>query len=115
MDHDNVLNNPNLLNRRGERIRMDVQESEAVDVVLQPGEMSLHHTNIIHGSNPNGLDEPRIGFIVRFVTSQTTNRGHVVVKARGNGDCSLLKLAHAPCDDDLARAIFRWNSSARQA
>ena len=50
---------------------MDVNESEAIDVVLKPGEMSLHHTNIVHGSNPNTSDGPRIGFIVRFVTNLT--------------------------------------------
>ncbi len=96
LDHDTVVNDPNLLNRRGERIRMDVDESQAVDIVLQPGEMSLHHTNLVHGSNPNGSDRPRIGFIVRFVTSQTTNRDREVMRVRGNADCSHLRLAAPP-------------------
>lgn len=108
LDHDNVENDPNLLNRRGERIQMDVDEAEAVDVVLRPGEMSLHHTNLIHGSNPNGSDRPRIGFIVRFVTSRTTNRDRVVMQARGNGDCSHLRVAQPPVDEDLDTAIAHW-------
>ena len=90
LDHENVHDDPNLLNRRGERVRVDVDESQAVDIVLRPGEMSLHHTNIVHGSKPNGSDGPRIGFIVRFVTSRTTNRERPVVQARGHGDCSHL-------------------------
>lgn len=114
LDHENVENDPNLLNRRGERIRSDVRESEAIDVVLRPGEMSLHHTNIVHGSNPNRSDGPRIGFIVRFVTSRTTNRDRAVVKARGDGDCSHLRLAAPPVDEDLERAIAAWRSTARQ-
>jgi len=114
LDHENVSDDPNLLNRRGERIRMDVRESDAIDVVLRPGEMSLHHTNIVHGSNPNRSDGPRIGFIVRFVTSRTTNRDRIVVKARGNGDCSHLRLAAPPVDEDLERAIVAWRSNARQ-
>ncbi len=115
LDHDNVQNDPNLLNKRGERIRMDVRESEAIDVELKPGEMSLHHTNLIHGSNPNTSDGPRIGFIVRFVTSQTMNRDRVVVQARGNGDCGHLRLAQPPVDEDLETAIAAWSSIARQA
>jgi non-haem Fe2+, alpha-ketoglutarate-dependent halogenase len=98
LDHEEVVDDPNLLNRRGERIRMDVDESTAVDIVLQPGEMSLHHTNIVHGSNANGSDAPRIGFIVRFVTSQTTDRGREVMRVRGNADCSHLRLASPPAD-----------------
>lgn len=98
LEHDNVLDDPNLLNRRGERLQMDVDESQAVDIVLRPGEMSLHHTNIVHGSKPNTSAGPRIGFIVRFVTSQTTNRDREVMRVRGNADCSHLRLASPPTD-----------------
>jgi len=110
LDHDNVHDDPNLLNRRGERIRMDVDESAAVDIVLRPGEMSLHHTNIVHGSKANGSDAPRIGFIVRFVTSGTRNRERSVVQARGNGDCSHLKLATPPVDENFETAVAAWRS-----
>jgi ectoine hydroxylase-related dioxygenase (phytanoyl-CoA dioxygenase family) len=113
LHHENVRNDPNLLNRRGERIRMDVNESDAVDVVLQPGEMSLHHTNIVHGSNPNTSDRPRIGFIVRFVTNRSTNRDRAVVHARGNADCSHLKLAQPPVAENLESAVAAWRSVAR--
>jgi ectoine hydroxylase-related dioxygenase (phytanoyl-CoA dioxygenase family) len=113
LDHDNVHDDPNLLNRRGERVRMDIDESAAIDIVLRPGEMSLHHTNIVHGSNPNGSDGPRIGFIVRFVTSRTTNRERPVVRARGNGDCSHLKLAPPPVDENFESAVAAWRSARR--
>jgi non-heme Fe2+,alpha-ketoglutarate-dependent halogenase len=95
LEHDNIQD-PNLLNKRGERLRMDVDESQAVNVVLKPGEMSLHHTNIVHGSNPNTSDGPRIGFIVRFVTNLSTNRERQVMRARGNADCSHLRLVQPP-------------------
>jgi len=113
LDHENVHNDPNLLNRRGERIRMEVNESDAVDVLLQPGEMSLHHTNIVHGSNPNTSDRPRVGFIVRFVTNHWTNHDRAVVHARGNSDCSHLRLAQAPVDENLESNIAAWRSVAR--
>lgn len=95
LEHENI-EDPNLLNRRGERLRMDVDESQAVDVVLRPGEMSLHHTNIVHGSNPNTSDGPRIGFIVRFVTNLSTNRDRQVMRVRGDADCSHLRLVEPP-------------------
>jgi non-haem Fe2+, alpha-ketoglutarate-dependent halogenase len=95
LEHENVQD-PNLLNKRGERLRMDVDESQAVEVVLKPGEMSLHHTNIVHGSNPNTSDGPRIGFIVRFVTNLSTNRDRQVMRVRGNADCSHLRLVEPP-------------------
>jgi ectoine hydroxylase-related dioxygenase (phytanoyl-CoA dioxygenase family) len=56
---------------RGQEIEVDVNEGDAVDVVLRAGEMSLHHVNIIHGSNPNPSDGPRIGFAPRFTTPET--------------------------------------------
>jgi ectoine hydroxylase-related dioxygenase (phytanoyl-CoA dioxygenase family) len=80
---------------------MDVDESQAVDVVLKPGEMSLHHTNIVHGSSPNTSDGPRIGFVVRFVTNLSTNRDREVMRVRGNADCSHLRLAE-PLDSRSA-------------
>jgi non-haem Fe2+, alpha-ketoglutarate-dependent halogenase len=95
LEHDNVQD-PHMLNRRGERLRMDVDETQAIDLVLRPGEMSLHHTNIVHGSNPNTSDGPRIGFIVRFVTNQSTNRDRQVMRVRGKADCSHLRLVEPP-------------------
>jgi ectoine hydroxylase-related dioxygenase (phytanoyl-CoA dioxygenase family) len=90
-----------------------------VDLVLEPGEMSLHHTNIVHGSNANTSDVPRIGFIVRFVTSKTTNRERPVMRVRGDGDCGHLRLASPPVEEDLSLAVGAWrratDSTLRQA
>ena len=116
LDHDNIVD-PDLLNRRGERLRDDVDESRAVDVVLGPGEMSLHNANVVHGSNANQSKGPRIGFIVRFVTTQTTRRDRRVMRVRGEGDCSHLRLASPPVDEDLRTSVMKWREamdSARQ-
>ena len=42
---------------------------QAVDVVLHAGEMSFHHADIIHGSNPNTSTGGRIAFAVRYVAA----------------------------------------------
>jgi non-heme Fe2+,alpha-ketoglutarate-dependent halogenase len=49
--HDETFHENNILTR-GQQIH-DVDESVAVDLVLKPGQMSLHHARTIHGSRPN--------------------------------------------------------------
>jgi non-haem Fe2+, alpha-ketoglutarate-dependent halogenase len=56
----------NLLSR-GQEIMVDVDESKAVELPLQPGEMSLHHVRLIHGSEANPSAKRRIGFAIRYV------------------------------------------------
>jgi non-heme Fe2+,alpha-ketoglutarate-dependent halogenase len=38
---------------RGQEIAVAVDEAQAVDLALQPGQISLHHLWIVHGSNAN--------------------------------------------------------------
>lgn len=64
--HKDTFAEHNLLSR-GQEIAVEVDEDEAVDVVLQPGEMSLHHVKLFHGSNPNRSGDRRIGFAVRYL------------------------------------------------
>ena len=52
---------------RGQEIAVEVDEEQAVDLSLRPGEMSLHHIWIVHGSNANtSRDTPRIGIAIRY-------------------------------------------------
>ena len=64
--HKDTFAEKNLLSR-GQEIAVEVDEAHAVDVVLQPGEMSLHHVKLFHGSSPNTSDDRRIGFAVRYL------------------------------------------------
>jgi ectoine hydroxylase-related dioxygenase (phytanoyl-CoA dioxygenase family) len=107
LTHINVGDEANLL-RRGEQVATVVDEAEALDVVLQPGEMSLHHSTIVHGSNPNISGEPRLGFIVRFVTDQFTNRTRPMLRVRGKADCNHLILAEPPLGKDQYTAFEAW-------
>jgi non-heme Fe2+,alpha-ketoglutarate-dependent halogenase len=52
---------------RGQEIAVEVDQSKAVAIELQPGEMSLHHVRIIHGSPPNCSSNRRIGFAIRYI------------------------------------------------
>jgi non-haem Fe2+, alpha-ketoglutarate-dependent halogenase len=64
--HTETFAEHNLLSR-GQEIQVEVDERDAVDVVLRPGEMSLHHVKLIHGSGANQADDRRIGFAIRYV------------------------------------------------
>lgn len=48
-----------------------VEESKAVDVVLKAGDVSIHHPNIIHGSNANTSPRRRAGLTIRYIPATT--------------------------------------------
>ncbi len=56
----------NLLSR-GQEIAVDVDGTSAVALELQPGEMSLHHVRLVHGSEPNPSGRRRLGFAIRYL------------------------------------------------
>ena len=64
--HRDTFAADNLLSR-GQEIMVEVDVSKAVELPLQPGEMSLHHVRLIHGSEPNPSTKRRIGFAIRYV------------------------------------------------
>lgn len=77
-----------------EEILVEVDEAEAVDVVLAPGEMSLHHLLTVHGSRPNGSAMRRVGFAVRYIAGDLkqsgANRGSAtLVRGRDHGTFDL--------------------------
>ncbi len=54
-----------------------VEEDRAVDVVLEAGGVSVHHPNIVHGSNPNTSGHRRCGLTRRYIptTTRITHEG----------------------------------------
>ena len=62
-DHEETFADDNILTR-GQKIN-DVDESKAVDLILRPGQMSLHNSEVIHGSQPNRSNNRRIGFVMQ--------------------------------------------------
>ena len=55
----------NLLTR-GQQV-VGAADDEATDVVLAPGQMSLHHVLLVHGSRPNASSQARIGIAIRYL------------------------------------------------
>ncbi len=57
---------PNLtLNQ--ELLSSDFDESQAVDLILEAGQMSLHDVRIVHGSEENTSSNPRRGMTLRYM------------------------------------------------
>jgi phytanoyl-CoA hydroxylase len=48
-----------------------VDEAKAVDVVLKAGGVSIHHPNIIHGSEPNNSPQWRRSLTIRYIPTTT--------------------------------------------
>lgn len=107
LPHANTYAPQNLLGH-GEEIQVEVDESEALDLVLRPGELSLHQNNIIHGSGPWTGGGKRIGFVLRFVTPRLMQSDLPVTPVRGRTDCPHLPLLSAPPTDGIDAGLVRW-------
>jgi chlorinating enzyme len=68
VEHNDTFEENNLLSR-GQEIAVDVNEDEAVHVELKPGELSLHHGKLFHGSSPNETSDRRIGLALRYIST----------------------------------------------
>lgn len=97
--------------RHGQEVADDIDESLAVDVVLRPGEMSVHHVNVIHGSNANRSDVPRIGFSMSYITPETVAPDTPVVHARGTESGHGFELFAGRPPSDLVEGVRRYRRS----
>jgi hypothetical protein len=99
----------------GLQIAGAVDDSQARDVTLSAGQMSLHHVDLIHGSNPNRSDQARIGMAVRFVAPPVKQAlaHHPVVLARGRDDYHHFELLREPPAGSLEEGIAAQAELAR--
>jgi ectoine hydroxylase-related dioxygenase (phytanoyl-CoA dioxygenase family) len=51
-------------------LETDVDESQAVDIILKAGEMSLHDAWILHGSHANHSPRRRCGYTMRYMPTE---------------------------------------------
>ncbi len=66
LQHVDTFHKDNLLSR-GQEIAVKVDTERTVDCILNPGEMSLHHVKLVHGSEPNRSSGRRIGLAIRYI------------------------------------------------
>jgi chlorinating enzyme len=79
---------PNNMLGKGLTVTETLNTDNAQDVILQAGQMSFHHANIVHGSQPNMSNGPRIGLAIRYVAPQVQQQKahHSVILARGHNN-----------------------------
>ena len=96
----------------------------SADIVLQAGEMSLHHVLMVHGSGANPSEDRRIGFAIRYIPTRISQTGgprdsatlvrgtdafgHFELEPRPDADLDPSMLAlHAEISDRQARILYR--------
>ena len=97
--------NPDNLLDRGQEVDLEIDEDGARDVTLAPGEMSLHHFNMIHSSRANRSECDRVGFVIRFTTPALESCSFPVIQARGQDPCRQLCLTERPQEDALSEGL----------
>ncbi len=123
LPHKDTFAANNLLTR-GQEVEAEVDEKRVVDIELEPGEFSLHHVRIVHGSEPNPSDIRRVGFAVRYIPTYLRQiagprdsamlvRGvddyhHFDMEPRPKADMDPEAVAaHAQVTDAAARILYR--------
>lgn len=90
---------------RGQEVTVNVDENLAVDIILQPGEISLHDIAIVHGSRANTSGVARIGIAVRYISTEVAQDGNVrqfALLVRGKDEFGHYDLIEPPNTDDPA-------------
>lgn len=99
--------NPENLTTQGATAQVSIRAPH--DVVMQAGEMSLHHPLMLHASNPNRSAEARIGFSATYSTPALSRSRTAVAWVRGDGPRAGFHITEKPsaCSIDEAVAAYR--------
>ena len=115
--HIDTFGEDNILTR-GQQIE-DIDEEHALDIELEPGQMSLHHARTIHGSRPNKTADRRIGIALQSFAHPSTRQVHgedYALLVRGSdGYGNFIKGPRPKAEVDLANVGFRNRVNARLA
>lgn len=121
VEHRDTFSDHNLLSR-GQEIAVEVDETQAVNVELKPGQFSLHHGRMFHASSANTSSDRRIGLAVRYISpdmAQSRKHPTMVRLVRGQDDYGHFESAPAPGGvllvDDVARMLRAEALQARYA
>ncbi len=74
-------------------------DSNAVPVILQPGEFSIHSVDLIHGGGVNPSQQDRIGFVMRYMSADTRYLGDIDSVTAIKGDCHRDYFVQEPSPD----------------
>ena len=106
LPHRETYADHNLLSR-GQEIAVDIADKPVVEVVLAPGQMSLHHVLLAHNSEPNRAPHDRVGFAIRYIG------GHVRQANAARDTATLVRGRNAAGTFELERAPQRRTGARR--
>lgn len=121
LPHEARPHRDNMLKITGLHVRGEIDESQAVDFVLKAGQISLHHADLVHGSQANRSGTKRTGFAVRYVSPavQQERWHHPVVLARGQDTYGHYELLDRAPSSDFKEALAAhatfWQQRGRRA
>jgi non-haem Fe2+, alpha-ketoglutarate-dependent halogenase len=118
--HNSVLPYEVVINSDGQAQRkvartLQVDEGEALDIVLEPGQVTFFHGRLVHGSGPNRSDQRRIAILTDYTAAhaqQSQGQGsgqllrgtdqwnHIALEPVPTGTCT-------PDDAQMRRQILR--------
>lgn len=101
VEYKYVPGTDNMLSQ-GQEIAVEVNEDDATSMELRPGQFSLHHQFIFHGSEPSRSDERRIGFAVRYMrpfARPDSGNGETATLVRGTDPDGTFAPEPAPASD----------------
>lgn len=103
----------NMLGAR-EAVRREIDGAAAIALSLRPGQMSLHHPLVLHGSGRNATDDRRLGFVIRYVPARIRQEGGTVTLVRGRNRAEM-PLEVAPEGEMHPAALARHADIIRRA
>lgn len=92
-----------------QKLDLEVREENVANLILQPGEFSVHHGHLVHGGRPNLASFDRIGLVLRSISVDTE-------QMRGGDAAMLVRGATAMGSTSWSRAPrrisirHRWRS-----
>ena len=110
----NDVNDSNMLTS-GQTVDFDPDSIESVPILLQPGEASLHHSFLIHGSLPNQTTDLRMGMTLIFHRPGLRQMGDSRTSAllvRGEDRFNHFDHEQPPGAEDDADTISRYQHAA---
>lgn len=111
---------PDNLAGEGQTVR-DVDEARAVNAELRAGQVVFHHESVVHGSQPNRSDRPRVGLAIHYCAPhvrETRFDGATAMLLRGEDTLGHWGPDPTPAqnfDPDCIEAMLEYRKRFKQA
>jgi non-heme Fe2+,alpha-ketoglutarate-dependent halogenase len=108
--------NPDSILSRGQYISADFDASQAVDLVLKPGEIGLFNAGIIHSSQANHAAQRRLIVLVEMIPTHTEVRAHrdSAMLVRGVDTYQHVDIDPSPKTEFGAQELAAWRIATKQ-